>query len=596
MMSMIPDFPVPAGTGRASPRPLQDLAIPGLVAIYLIFILPVYVDNNAGQGLMMPQNLLAWGVMVLCVLAALLKLAHTGQAALGGFMLYAAVGGMLLVLPWLWTTLSFWRLHALPRVAGIAGALLFALSLCQTRMSPAVRRGLLAVVVVSALVQSGDAMMQAWLPGLGMRFIDFNSPSPYGIFQQRNALANWLATGSGVALYLALTARNRARTLGWVITLYPLCAALTLLQIRTSVLGLLLSGMLVAMADLPRVHRRPLAALRRVMLLISLLAWCTSISLWAMPSGRPADLEHAASTYQRALIIQGTLAMIKQHPLAGSGLGSFEARFPYGMADAGLESTESDTFTHPYNEILFVMAEGGVPALAGLLLLSGVWLWPVLYRLCHPLSNTLCPDTGRWLRGRESLSAGNWLLPLTGLPILVHMMIEYPLYLSAPHLMLLLLLFRIGLPETALRRYRISGRVRAILLLAGSLASCVALGVLWAGLGTQSALTRAEMEMNAGLLPSLPDASWRTLTQAERLDYDRHMLMASTPGFLQRPRDLVAFTLWGKRWLVVHNNAEVSAAMMLIAQRRGDHASAERLREEAARVFVHDSRFLRGKG
>jgi O-antigen polymerase len=593
---MIPDLPVPAGAGRAPLRPLQDLAIPGLVAFYLIFVLPVYVDNNAGQGLVMPQNLLASGAMVLCVLVALLNLMRTGRAALGGFMLYAAAGSVLLVLPWLWTPLSLWRLHALPRVAGIAGALLFALALCQTSLRPALRRGLLAVVVVSALVQSGEAMMQAWLPGLGMRLMDFNNPSPYGIFQQRNVLASWLATGAGVALYLALTARTRARALGWVATLYPLCAALTLTQSRAGVLGLLLSGLLVALADLPRVRRRPLAALRRVMLLTSLLVWCTGISLWAMPSGQPADLEHAASTHQRVLVLQGTLEMIKQHPLAGSGLGSFEARFPYGMADAGLESTESDTFTHPHNEVLFVMAEGGVPALAGLLLLAGVWLWPALYRLRRPLSNTVCPDTGRWLRGREGLSAGNWLLPLTGLPVLVHMMVEYPLYLSAPHLMLLLLLFRTGLPDTALRRYRIPGGVRACLLPAAGLAGCVALGVLWAGLGTQSALTRAEMEMNAGLQPRLPDASWRTLTQAERLDYDRHMLMAITPGFLQRQADVAAFTLWGTRWLAVHNNAEVSAAMVLIARRRGDLASAERLRAGAARVFVRDPRFLREHG
>ncbi|EJD1545965.1 pilin glycosylation ligase domain-containing protein, partial [Shigella flexneri] len=44
---------------------------------------------------------------------------------------------------------------------------------------------------------------------------------PYGIFQQRNVLASWLATGCGVALYLALTARTRSLTLICLLSLYP---------------------------------------------------------------------------------------------------------------------------------------------------------------------------------------------------------------------------------------------------------------------------------------------------------------------------------------------------------------------------------------
>jgi len=43
---------------------------------------------------------------------------------------------------------------------------------------------------------------------------------------------------------------------------------------------------------------------------------------------RRSDLVHEKSNVERVLVLKSTAEMIKQHPLAGSGLGSFEARFP----------------------------------------------------------------------------------------------------------------------------------------------------------------------------------------------------------------------------------------------------------------------------
>lgn len=591
-MNKTTSFPASSGPGRGALRPFQGRLILLLVSIYLLFVLPVYIDNNAGRGLSMPQNLLAWCVMVLCILCALVNLLHKGQALVGCFMLAAVVGVLMLMLPWLWTPSVLWRAHALPRLAGIAGALLFTLALCQVSLTPNRRRLLLVVVVISALVQAVEAMVQAWLPSVGLQLMDFSNTAPYGIFQQRNLLASWLATGAGVALYLAITARYRRVALCYVVALYPLCAALILSQSRTGVLGTVLAGLLAAAADRPRWRGRPAAWLRRLMLLISLLVWCMGISLWAMPSGRPADLTHEASTQQRIRVLEGAAEMIRQHPFAGSGLGSFESCFPQALADAGQSSMENATFNHPHNEVMYVTAEGGLTALTGILLIAGVWLWPLIYRLRHR-----APGTDGGCRPRDVQGdVGGWLLPLSGLPVVVHMMTEYPLYLSAPHLLLLLLLFRTGLPEQVLRPVRIPVLLRAAALPLTAVVLPVTLAVLAAGLSTQSALTIAEEEMNQGMLPDLPATGWRTLTQTERLDRDRHLLSANTPGFLQHPGAMAAFTVWGTRWLAVHNDADVSEAMVVIALRRGDWLAAESLRRNAARVFVHDARFIQRQG
>lgn len=591
-MNEIFDYPTPYGAGEKPLRLFQGRLILVLICFYLVFILPVYIDNNAGSGLAMPQNILAWGVMILCSAVVLVSLIRSGFLLWGPFMMLMVVAGILMMLPWLWTSSELWQRHALPHMAGMAGALMFVIALCQIRITHPARRVLMAVVVISSLEQAGEAMIQAWMPGVGLKLMDFCGTSPYGIFQQRNLLASWLATGTGVALYLAITARKRTKAVLWILALYPLCAGIVLSQSRMGVLGLTLSVLLVITADLPHLRHRPQAVLRRVMIFISLMVWCTGIGLWAMPSGEPIDLVHEKSTVERVVMLEGAAEMIKQHPVSGNGLGSFEAQFPKALSAAGLVQN-ADTVTHPHNELMYVWAEGGISALVGLLILGGIWIWPVIYRLRNYETRGMCYETRPRISEKDRLIGAAWLLPLSGLPLVIHMMLEYPFYLSAPHLLLLLLLFRIGLPETVLTPIKVSGIVRSaafpMLLCASG-----ALVLLYYGFNTQVLLTRAEEQMNQGLIPSLPDDNWQTVTQAERLDYDRHLLIANTPGFLRQPKAMAIFTVWGERWLTVHNSAEVSAAMILIAKRRGDYMSAEKLKADAARVFAADERFRKG--
>ncbi|EPO2685162.1 O-antigen ligase family protein, partial [Shigella flexneri] len=95
---------------------------------------------------------------------------------------------------------------------------------------------------------------------------------------------------------------------------------------------------------------------------------------YAMPGETTADFTHSSSNDQRIRILKGAISLIQQRPLTGWGLGSFEATFPQALEDVGVTNIESDTATHPHNELLFVTAEGGIVALFGFLLLSGVWL------------------------------------------------------------------------------------------------------------------------------------------------------------------------------------------------------------------------------
>ncbi|EHE6078880.1 O-antigen ligase family protein, partial [Escherichia coli] len=404
---------------------------------------------------------------------------------------------------------------------------------------------------------------------------------PYGIFQQRNVLASWLATGCGVALYLALTARTRSLTLICLLSLYPLSTALVLTQSRVGLLGLFCVIVLAALADRPRWRGRPLSGLLRLIFVASLLCWCVGISNYAMPGETTADFTHSSSNDQRIRILKGAISLIQQRPLTGWGLGSFEATFPQALEDVGVTNIESDTATHPHNELLFVTAEGGIVALFGFLLLSGVWLWPCICRL-------------KMTNNNAHHQCEKWFIALMGLPLVIHMMTEYPLYTSVPHLMLLLLLFRIGMPENVMNQVRIPKTVRLGILPVIVLIMTAGLVILVAGFDAQRELTRAEADMNEGFIPRLPEHSWKYLTQAERLERDQHLLIANKPGFVRDTESMSLFTVWGNKWLAIHNDADVSAAMIFIAHRRGDYLTAEKIRKRAARVFVNDERFTRG--
>jgi len=218
-----------------------------------------------------------------------------------------------------------------------------------------------------------------------------------------------------------------------------------------------------------------------------------------------------------------------------------------------------------HNKRLYVWTKGGFASFSGLLILGGIWLLP--------LSRLACRER----RGG--------LVPLIGLPVILSVMAEYLLYLSAFHLMLLLLLFRQGMADEVLHAVRLSAVIR--IMVAG-------LAIPGAGLARQLELTRAEVDMNNGAFPTLPSPGWKSLTQAERLQRDLYLLMANTAGFGYDNTNLQHFEARGNRWLSIHNDADVSATMIFFARLKGDAEQAELLRVNAAGVFVKDSQFSEG--
>lgn len=131
-----------------SPANAETIAVLPLLLIWMAAILPVYHPNMGGDGLALPQNILAWGVMALTTLIVTftvclgrIRLSLTPTARL------LLLGIAVLALPLLYTRPE-WREDALWRCAGLLGGWLFYSRLpAAARHRPAARAAAVRPVV-----------------------------------------------------------------------------------------------------------------------------------------------------------------------------------------------------------------------------------------------------------------------------------------------------------------------------------------------------------------------------------------------------------------------------------------------------------------
>ncbi|MBE4916840.1 O-antigen ligase C-terminal domain-containing protein, partial [Enterobacter cloacae complex sp. P4RS] len=356
------------------------------------------------------------------------------------------VGGVILMtLPVLWTPENFIS-AALPRLFALWGMVLLTGLLLQSPASNKYRSLIYRVIAIAGLLQVGLSIWQILLPESAHLWLGYSFAKadgrPLGSFMQVNLLGSFLSTATLVAVWQSTVARTRhGKFTAWGAALV-LAAGVVITQSRTGELGLGIGMLVFCLAGC---GRRFIASC----LLISILALFLGQTILSLrqtnlsattvvsevasaPRGdtRPQNTEerlawnHQHSHREREVMVKGALMMISSQPIAGYGLGTFETQFPRTLFINGLENPFSVSVEYPHNELLYVWSEGGILAAAGLM-------------IC--LITIICTTMGK----RTVMTRGALLLP-----ILTHMMTEYPLYLSAAHCLLLIILFWLACPAT----------------------------------------------------------------------------------------------------------------------------------------------------
>ncbi|BEM15843.1 membrane protein [Serratia marcescens] len=549
-----------------TPANAPAIAVLTLLLIWMVVILPVYYPNMGGDGLALPQNILAWSIMALttlivtftvCLGRARLSLPPTARLLL--------LGIAVLALPLLYTRPE-WREDALWRCAGLLGGWLFYVACLQLRLTARQRNLLLYGLLFAVSVQALLAALQLFAPALA--WVSPNGSRVYGVFQQPNVLGSFIATGLALALWLLLAplSTSTRRQLPLLALLTAFSALLVLIQSRAAWLG----GALAAALLLWRFAHQSPAASRWAggALLLGI-----TLGLMGLFTGQQELIAREGSNYSRLTMLQDTLSMILAKPLLGWGYGGFEYSFAHFRLQAMPWREVLEVAGHPHNEILLWWVEGGLPALAGIVLvfIAGALL---LKRA--------------WQRDREQPAGARVGLFLVLLPMLVHTQLEYPFYLSAPHWLAFLLLLALLDGQTGAPRPLSFAKALSLPVATAAVGVLVMAVFAWQG---RMALTQSERTMLATIdsIEQMPAPAAWIYRERKTFDEQSHSLLV-----YNQTRDdalLTGYRQWADAYLQRRIDANVYATLIMILRYQGAQTEANARQREAAFLFSRDMRF-----
>ncbi|WP_411753041.1 Wzy polymerase domain-containing protein [Serratia sp. (in: enterobacteria)] len=526
-----------------------------------------YWPNRGGSGFFLPVNMVIAAWMSLVVIAGLVQC----RSALmySSCSCWLLVGGAILtVLPWLSSGMAEFNLIA-SRMMGLGLGLAFYFALLQYRFTQAVRAWVIQGCMLLTLVQAGLGIAQYYLFAAD-NFMGYNTllNRPYGIFQQWNVMASFVATGLALALYVWMpkTGMRRSRWAQWAAAMMLVMAPLLLVLIGSRI------GLLAALLVTPlqlwaqwRLDRR------RCVLAVGLIGLGIALALLSQwNNGVARDVAQGSTLSYRLQVWQICLAMIADKPWLGWGYGLFSTEFIHYAHRLRPDTLESFQMAHPHNELLFWGVEGGLVGLAAVgLIVVGI------IRLCVRRTRF---GYG-WL---ERLSRSPWLLMV---PIVLHTQVELPLYQSALHGIMLLLLLRVcDVRRSAFTpRYAVQGLRWGLVSMA-----LFCLIYLLNGLYVSQVITAVErdgLKNIARYQRLIHPHPWQ-----QRQIYDEKLAGLMNYAQSQQVQVLRDYLVWGESYLRHTPDVNVYINLSVVNQLLGNATRAEQLHAEARHLYPQEKR------
>ena len=382
------------------------------LTIYVALGMHFFMHNQGGAGLYLPFNMIGWVFISLLIGVGLWHLTSEREVTFTRSMVWYAAGFFVLLLPF-FNPDGEWSSLAQPRFFGIAAGLLLFFALWQFQLSQKQRHKVLYLLLCAVAIEALLGLVQfLFLKEGNWLGYNVNVNRPYGIFQKDNVFASFMAVGIAISLYLLRWDEFITRS-GWRIALLSfvlLSSSFLLVQVqsRAGTYGAILA--VICLLPILWCHNRRLFIWASLILITGVLAG----SYFYHPA-RSAE-SYVLTTGYRQLYWRHVLSMFSQTPWLGHGYGSFEYTFLHDYYDPARYKTGmtliEENLDHPHNEILFWLHEGGIAAIAGLVLFITGYIHSLL-------------KSDGWAK-RISLLA---LI----MPLLFHSMVEYPFYHSVAH-------------------------------------------------------------------------------------------------------------------------------------------------------------------
>ncbi len=535
----------------------------GTSVLYWLLGMHFFMHNPGGAGLYLPFN--AWGwIFVSLVMALGLWYVTLSQRLVVSPLLTAQwLGGILLLLPMAYPGAEL-KDYAIPRLLGLFAGLLFLASLYQWRLGREARDRLLYLLLGAVAIEALLGLVQYYLlvPGNWIGY-DTQANRPYGIFQQPNVMASFMATGFSLAIWLQMRGHAnpwlKGLRHGVILTTSLL---LVVLQSRVGQLG----GALALILLLPQLHRE--RQLGRVLGLVALGITLGLASQFWM-AGVRRGLEMYQSGGMRSIYWPYAAKLIAEAPWTGWGYGSFESVFlQHYMADKALNPAMVQieyNLDHPHNEFLYWAVEGGLAPMLGMALMGGGLLWRL---------------------GRAGWVKGSALLALV-IPILLHTQTEYPFYHAIALWWALLLLIHVldaEVEEQAHANWReYVCRPWLLLRFAAIAIPLIVVPFILTALHTAWVVTKYERggyKQPALLLDIVNPLAWLT-----RVEFDVNAVRLMVGLQTNNKAELEAYLDWGQAFVRHTPRANIYANMVIALNALGRAEEADRLRADALVLY-----------
>ncbi|PKH01638.1 O-antigen polymerase [Psychromonas sp. MB-3u-54] len=370
--------------------------------------------NLGGSSLKLPQNNVVWIFFPVLIALGFWKITAQQKIFYSRFTVVLLSALILFYIPLFYPNNELANQSYVRLLGLFAGVLLF-ISLQQFQFDKKNLEKLLLLIVLAGFLQACYSLMQDYLLPADNIFgynVDYGRPD--GIFQQPNVLASFMVTTLILAGYLLQKIRDKKLQFFLLLTALLNAWVITISVSRTGYLGLLIALILF----IPWAWQSNKKKLGIFLLALSLGIGFASLKSDVLGAKNVEKLKKGGA---RLNFYSHSWQMIKDQPLIGYGYGGFEKNYliTYNQqVKNGNLPAFNTRLTHPHNEILFWAVEGGVVPIVAILLLAIAFIRLLsVFRLAHAMA-----------------------LSALVAPIIVHTQTEYPLYHSALHWLVLLVL------------------------------------------------------------------------------------------------------------------------------------------------------------
>ncbi len=408
----------------------NDLYLLAGFLIFLFTIAPLYYQPNlGGRGLELTFNIATWAVAIGLICYATFLITLRKSIRLPHRFLYFIAVPVVIILSNLVTGTSQ-PVAFFFRELFIVGGLFFFFALFQFKLRPYQIEWILLAIALSTLVHSTIGILQIISPDIfGGWFATRGDDVPRGIFQQINVQVTYLATGIAISIYLL--SRPIARRFN------PVISGLVILSIALSSFVIVYSGSRVGLLSLVISLLLLLVFRRRQLLHNKVLVLCAIIAITSgtvvgkdgmersfaktMDLAQGMNIAQGVSRDARINMYRIAFELIAQKPLFGHGIGNYLRVWNLQTGDYFARHPDAllpPYITHPHNELVYWLIEGGVMIVLGILAAIVAVVLGLIR--CGP---------------RRAAGYIAMLLPIT-----LHAQVELPFYISSVHWFLWLFL------------------------------------------------------------------------------------------------------------------------------------------------------------